>query len=125
MAIFGSKKKIEKKEAAPKVEKTEVIRGVSMPNEAKSFSHIIIRPRITEKATMKSEEGVYTFDINQRATKNSVKEAVRAIFKVSPIKVTIVPIKSKVVTARGKHGRTASGKKAYVFLKKGDKIEFV
>jgi large subunit ribosomal protein L23 len=86
---------------------------------------IIINPRITEKASMNSEAGIYTFNIGKDATKAEVSDAVEALFKVKPTKIAIVPIRAKKLVARGKSGKTASGKKAYVYLKKGDKIEFV
>jgi len=34
-----------------------------------------------------------------------------------------VPIRSKEIIVKGKKGRTKGGKKAYVYLKKGEKIE--
>ncbi len=124
MALFGTKNKTEKKSTTP----SAVIRREMGPvgNGAHtSFTRIIIHPRITEKASVKSESGVYTFDITKDATKGSVKTAVQTLFKVTPVKVAIVPVKSKKILARGKRGESRSGKKAYVYLKKGDKIEFV
>lgn len=90
-----------------------------------SAGRVIIRPRVTEKATLKAEVGAYTFDVAKGATKPQIAQAIRALFKVTPRKVTVVNIPSKAVTSRGKRGRTASGRKAYVFLKKGETIEFI
>jgi len=42
-----------------------------------------------------------------------------------PIKVRIVNLPSKKTLARGKVGRKPGVKKAYVYLKKGEKIEFI
>ena len=86
---------------------------------------VIINPRITEKATTQSELGVYTFEVAKNSSKPEIAAAVKALFKVMPIKVAIVPIRSKKINSKGKRGKTASSKKAYVYLKKGDKIEFV
>ena len=87
-------------------------------------SHVLRHARITEKATMHSESGVYTFDIAENATKRDVMQAVRALYKVTPRKVAIVPVPSKMRrSARtGKRGIKRGGKKAYVYLKKGEKI---
>ena len=91
----------------------------------KSFSHVLIRPRITEKATMLGEKNVYTFDVAREANKITVALAIKALYGVTPFRVNMVKVKSKSVIIRGKKGVKGGGKKALVFLKKGDKIEFV
>lgn len=86
--------------------------------------HTIIRPRITEKASLTSEtQGSYVFEIEKNATKKSVADAIKDLYKVTVVKVNIVNLPSKVVFSKGKKGRSKSVKKAYVFLKKGEKIE--
>jgi large subunit ribosomal protein L23 len=120
MALF-SKKKETKVKAKPTEKKSEVSSTVSV----NASSHIIVRPRITEKGSSESAKGSYVFDIWEGANKQDVKKAIYAIYKVSPAKVTVVPVRSKKVFVRGKWGQTGGGKKAYVHLKKGDKIEFV
>ncbi|HEY4516132.1 MAG TPA: 50S ribosomal protein L23 [Candidatus Paceibacterota bacterium] len=87
------------------------------------YSNVILRPRITEKATALSEKGVYVFEIAPEANKISVAKAIKAYFDVTPIKVRIVLNPSKNVVVRGKRGVKSGVKKAYVYLKKGDKIE--
>ena len=47
------------------------------------------------------------------------------MYKVSPMKVRIVNLPAKKVFVRGKWGEKTSVKKAYVYLKKGDKIEII
>ena len=86
---------------------------------------VIKNPRITEKATMVAEKNVYTFDVIEKATKQEVAKAVKELFKVTPTKIAMITIKQKKVTVRGKKGMKKGGKKALVYLKKGDKIEFV
>ena len=82
---------------------------------------------MTEKATMQAENGVYVFEVAVNATKKEIGSAVKHYYNVTPIKVNIVKIPSKKVSSRTtrKKGVKAGGKKAYVFLKKGDKIEIV
>lgn len=91
----------------------------------KHAAHIIKHPRITEKAAYMSEKGCYVFNIAADANKQEVARAVREVYKVTPRKVTVVTTPRKRVWVRGtnRHGKTAVGKKAYVFLKKGDTIE--
>ncbi len=86
---------------------------------------IIVRPRLTEKASFIAEKGMYTFEVSENATKSSVMKAVKAIYNVTPVKVNVVRIPSKQVFSRGKAGVKKGSRKAYVELKEGDKIEFV
>lgn len=56
-----------------------------------------------------------------------IADAVKAVFKVTPRMVRIVSVPRKEVATRGtnRKGKTAGGKKAYVYLKKGETIELV
>lgn len=89
------------------------------------FSHVLIRPRISEKAALQSGGNSYIFDVAQSANKIEIKKAIKEIYNVSPIKVNIIHVKSKQKIVRGILGRAASFKKAIVFLKDGDSIELV
>ncbi len=91
----------------------------------KDVASVIVRPRITEKATKVAEANVYTFDITPNASKTQVKEAIVKLYKVTPLKVNVMKIRARKVFVRGKRGVTAGGRKAYVYLKKGDKIELM
>lgn len=72
---------------------------------------IILRPRITEKSGMASESlNVYTFEVAGNASKPAIAKAIKTLYKVTPLKVRTISL-SKV-------------KKALIYLKKGDKIEF-
>lgn len=87
-------------------------------------STIIIRPRITEKAAVLSEAGnVYTFEVTRAATKTTIKRAIKEVYKVAPTRVNIVKLPAKNVLVKGKKGSTKAVVKAYVHLKKGDKID--
>ncbi|KKR70210.1 MAG: 50S ribosomal protein L23 [Candidatus Nomurabacteria bacterium GW2011_GWB1_40_7] len=86
---------------------------------------IIKNPRITEKASSASGQNVYTFDITKDANKTEIKKAIFALYKVHPIKVNVLTIPRKSIMSRGKKGVRGGGRKAFVYLKKGDKIEFV
>jgi large subunit ribosomal protein L23 len=91
----------------------------------KHAGHILRSPRITEKAAHMAQKGTYVFDVAIDATKAGIAAAVREVYKVTPRKVTLVAIPRKMVVTRGtnRKGMTRGGKKAYVFLKKGDTIE--
>lgn len=85
---------------------------------------ILKHPRMTEKATLGIENKVYVFDVSPRANKKQIKEAVKRVYKVDPVKVHVVTIAKKGVrNARtGIRGVKSGGKKAYVYLKKSDTI---
>ena len=89
--------------------------------------HILLSPRITEKGAYLSEHGAYVFNVHASATKAQIAAAVRQLFKVTPRKVSVVDVPRKRVATRGtnRRGITAGGKKAYVFLKKGETIDLV
>ncbi len=90
-------------------------------------SQVLVQPRITEKATMMAEGGVYVFEVNPNATKKEIGNAVKKYYNITPVKVNTAVIPSKKVSSRlrGHYGIKKGGKKAYIHLKKGDKIEIV
>lgn len=133
MAIFGSKKKAEKKaepEGLHDVMKT-IEKGSKATSAKKSpvvqgLKQVIRRPRLTEKAANLSSMDVYTFDVVRGASKHDIVRAVKALYKVTPRKVNVVNTKGKKVALRTRRGfgmRNAT-RKAYVYLKAGEKIDF-
>lgn len=72
------------------------------------------------------DRGVYTFLIRRDATKRDVKDAVEALFKVTPRKISVVnrPPRSRRSRVRGTIA-VPGMKKAYVYLKEGDRIDLV
>lgn len=84
---------------------------------------LILRPRITEKASLQSNVNAYTFVVRPEATKLGLISELKNDHKVTPVKVNISNLPSKRVFVRGKLGVKAGIKKATVFLKKGDTIK--
>ena len=89
------------------------------------MTNIIKNPRITEKASFGIEQNVYTFDISNEANKTEIKKAIFSLYKVKPLRVNVLNIPKKNVMFKGKKGTKSGGRKAFVYLKKGDKIEFI
>ena len=85
----------------------------------------IKNPRVTEKASFAQEQNVYTFDVSAGANKTEIKKAIFALYKVKPIRVNVLSVQKKHIFSRGKLGTKGGGRKALVYLKKGDKIEFI
>ncbi|HLJ76756.1 MAG TPA: 50S ribosomal protein L23 [Acidobacteriaceae bacterium] len=84
---------------------------------------VIRRAMITEKAlAAKETEGTLVFEVDPKATKNEVKDAVETLFKVKVRAVRTVNMVGKE-RRRGKFaGYRPDWKKAYVRLKAGEKM---
>ena len=78
---------------------------------------------ITEKATMLQEKGKYVFLVDRAATKNEIKKAVKARYKVDPVSVATIMQKPRRTRYRGRPSYKLQDKKAIVTLKAGQKIE--
>ncbi len=89
----------------------------------KDLNNVIIRPHITEKATITSEKSVYVFEVDAKSTKALIGKSFEEKYKITPLKVATVTIPAKNVFVRGKRGSKSGYKKAYVYLKPGTKIE--
>lgn len=137
MGIFN-KPKEETKQPAVKETKPEVVKvekkKTEKPTEvktkagdikgaAKQNNHVLIKPLITEKATHLGAINKYVFAINPKMNKVEVKKAIRAVYKVDPIKINISNFSGKLVRYGKTSGRTKAWKKAIITLKAGDKIE--
>ena len=90
-----------------------------------NFFDVLLRPRITEKATEYTEKNVYVFEVAPNATKIQIIEAVKDLYKVTPVKINITKTPAKRIIVRGKKGVRSGLKKALIFLKEGDKIDIV
>jgi len=88
------------------------------------ITDVIKKPVITEKSmTLMQEENKYTFDVDTKANKTEIKQAVEAMFdvKVASVNTMNIPAKTKRV---GRYvGKTNKRKKAIVSLKEGFSID--
>ncbi|WP_347312463.1 50S ribosomal protein L23 [Defluviimonas sp. SAOS-178_SWC] len=84
---------------------------------------VIVKPIITEKATMASEAGAVVFQVAKTATKPQIKEAVEAVFGVKVKAVNTTITKGKTKRFRGQPGVRSDVKKAYVTLEEGNTID--
>ena len=83
----------------------------------------LLRPVITEKSMMSSENGKVVFMVPLSATKEDVKAAVEAIFNVKVNKVNTVKQAGKVKRFRGFQGVRSDYKKAVITLAEGQNID--
>src|SRR5271169_48874 len=92
----------------------------------KNLYEVIRRPLITEKSNLlKETQRVVSFEVHRDATKPEIKKAVEALFSVKVDDVRVARVHGKVKRQGRNVGRRPDWKKAYVVLKKGEKmIEF-
>ncbi|GAB4480453.1 MAG: 50S ribosomal protein L23 [Anaerolineae bacterium] len=86
---------------------------------------IIRRPVVTEKTTrLQDELNTYVFEVDGRANKTMIKEAVEAIFDVKVVKVRTAIMPAKMgQRLRKRYIRKKQWKKAYVTIAPGQKID--
>lgn len=129
MAILETKKNTKAKVDGLKPKEfavAEKINKESAPLAVSSSGFAIVRPRITEKSGDASQKlNAYTFEIKPSASKNEVAKAIKEFYKVVPLKINIINLPRKRIFSRGKKGWSGGVKKAVVYLKKDDKIEFI
>jgi large subunit ribosomal protein L23 len=84
---------------------------------------IIRRPLVTEKSTILRDAGqnVIVFEVDARANKMEVKNAVEKLFKVKVDEVRVFNVRGKVKRMGRYAGKRRDWRKAYVRLKQGEK----
>ncbi len=93
-----------------------------MPKQLHAYG-IILRPLITEKAQNLTGLNKYAFEVDGRANKLQVKEAIEAAFDVKVTSVNTCRMKGKMKRYGPKVTRRPDWKKAVVTLAPGEKIE--
>jgi large subunit ribosomal protein L23 len=85
---------------------------------------LIIAPLVTEKGTIASEKAnQVVFRVRPEASKDKIRIVVEEQFKVTVLRVRTSNFLGKERRRGRVVGRKPNWKKAYVTLKKGDKIE--
>ncbi|GAB4540712.1 MAG: 50S ribosomal protein L23 [Parvularculaceae bacterium] len=87
------------------------------------YYNTILRPIVTEKSTIASENNQVMFRVPLAATKPQIAEAVEALFKVKVRAVNTLRQKGKLKRFRGRLGRRSDVKKAIVTLEEGHSID--
>lgn len=90
----------------------------------KDLYSIIKRPIITEKGTIdRMNKNRFYFEVDIRATKTQIKEAIRRIFKVTPLEVRTMIVRGKTRYIGRRISKRPNWKKAIVTLKEGEHID--
>lgn len=125
MGLFTKTKKAEV--VATEAVVTKKSKGVAPRATDRNLAAVIIGTRITEKAVGMTDRNVHTFIVRTDATKFDVRDAVKEIYKVTPVRINIVN-RAPAMRPSGSKNRKVKvpgQKKAYVYLKKGDTINLV
>ena len=86
---------------------------------------VILRPMITEKAMLAEDSKKYTFEVDVRANKTHIKQAIEEIFGVKVKNVNIMNVRGKLKRMGKYSGYTKKRRKAVVTLTADSKeIEF-
>ena len=84
---------------------------------------VLVKPLITEKATLVGENNGVLFQVAKSANKPQIKEAVEALFGVKVKAVNTTNTKGNVKRFKGRPGVRSDVKKAYVTLEAGNSID--
>ena len=90
--------------------------------DSRNLADLIIKPLVTEKATLLMEQNQYVFEVVPKATKPDIKAAIESLFDVKVISVnTARPPRKKKRVGRFL-GFKPQIKRAIFTLKEGDSI---
>jgi large subunit ribosomal protein L23 len=85
---------------------------------------IIKRPLDTEKLDrMRDRENKFAFEIDMKANKTEVRQAIEQLFKVKVLDVKTAIVRGKFRRIGRSEGQRSNWKKAIVTLKEGDAIQ--
>lgn len=91
----------------------------------KKSYEILKRPLVTEKSNTEKElRNKLFFEVDRRAGKIEIKEAVEQIFKVDVLEVATLSVKGKKKRVGRYFTKRPDWKKAVVTIKAGQRIEF-
>lgn len=93
-----------------------------MPREIHPYG-VLLRPIITEKSTLLAGQNKYVFEVDIRANKNQVREAIQLAFNVRVADVNTIRMKGKAKRFGRRITDRPDWKKAIVTLVPGDTIE--
>lgn len=84
---------------------------------------VIKRPIITEKTSNLVENLQYTFEVEPKATKTEIKDAIEKIFKVKVVEIRTINVHRKAKRMQRFEGFKPAYKKAIVRLAAGQTID--
>jgi len=90
-----------------------------------NIHQVLLKPTITEKSTLLQESSIYTFQVDLKANKSQVKEAIEKNFDVTVRDVNITKLHGKRKRYGQRIKKMPDIKKAVVTLQPGDRINLI
>lgn len=118
----SSDKKEVKKSSKKVVKKEKKVKKSGEKNIAPRAYKVLLKPVISEKATIGVAQNKYVFEVAKDANKVEIKKAVEEVYNVVPKSVNVINTKGKNVRFGRTKGKQKDSKKAIVTLKSGDTI---
>lgn len=89
-----------------------------------SMHSVLVQPLLTEKITgLREKTNTVGFVVHPDANRLQVKQAVETLLKVRVEKVNVLNVQGKTKRLGRFSGKRSDWKKAFVTLKKGEKLE--
>lgn len=104
--------------------KKEVVAKTETPSAQLkgSMYRVIVAPIVSEKAARNEQEGIYTFLVDRSATKLHIRQAIKELYGVNPLRISVQNTEGKRVRFGRGAGRRSDYKKAFVKIPKGSSI---
>ena len=116
-----AKKAVKKTTKAKKAEAP--VEAVVLKSVSRFAAETIIAPIVTEKSAALSGKNVLVFRVAQNATRVAVKQAVKELYNVIPVKVNMITVAPRAMHFGRTQGMTKGYKKAMVTLPAGKTID--
>lgn len=88
----------------------------------RDLADLVLRPIVTEKATLLLEQNQYVFEVLPKATKPEIKAAIESLFEVKVVGVNTLRLPRKKRRVGKFIGYKPQYKRAIVTLAEGDSI---
>ncbi|MBI4598707.1 50S ribosomal protein L23 [Candidatus Uhrbacteria bacterium] len=87
------------------------------------LADVLLRPVVTEKAAAQSSLGQYAFVVQNHATRVQVRQAIKAVYGVTPMSVRMQNMRREPVRFGRIRGMQKAWKKAIVSVPKGQTLK--
>ncbi len=84
--------------------------------------HVIKQFLATEKSTLSREDGKYSFEVDRRANKYQIKQAIEELFQVEVDSIRTMIVAGKMKRMGRYEGKSSTWKKAIIKLKADETI---
>ena len=87
------------------------------------LANILIKPVVTEKATIANQLNQYVFQVSNQANKIDIAKAIKVFYGIEPVSINIINVLGKKVSRGRIKGQRNNWKKAIVTLPAGKTIQ--